>query len=235
MKYLLLFEELKIKKTKKIFRHLDDGKGGAEAILGTIDDTNDITAGEGGTDDTIGFLGDILKRLVKRFGLKTKVKYIDSGSFGMAFGVGDNKVIKLTSNKGEAMIAKDMLGKKIPHCVNYYDVVVVKGYGVYAILMDRAEMFDSDTEEVVDTMVDMNISQCTLKEVKKRSGSDLGDNKIKKIVDDYIKMYKALTKNKVSLQDLHTGNMGYLDGKMVHFDMMGSSSYRDISKIKVKK
>jgi len=235
MKYLLLFEELKIKKTKKIYKHLDDGRGGAEAILGIIDDSNDITGGDGGSDGTIGFLGDILKRLIKRFGLKTKVKYINSGSFGMAFGVDNNKVIKLTSNDGEAMIAKNMQGKNIPHCVNYYDVVLIKGYGVYAILMDRAEMFDKETEAVVDVMTDMNIAQCTVKEVKRRSGSSLNDKKIKKIVDDYVKMYKALTKNKVSLQDLHTGNMGYLDGKMVHFDMMGSSSSRDISKIKVKK
>jgi len=235
MKYLLLFEELKIKKTKKIYKHLDSGKGGTYAILNTIDDFNDMTGSGGGNDDIIGFLGEILKNLVKRFGLKTKVKYINSGSFGMAFGVGSNKVIKLTSEKGEALIAKNMLGKNIPNCVNYYDVVLVKGYGVYAILMDRAEMFDEATEKIVDKMTNMNIAQCTLKEVKRRTNTELNDKKVQKIVDDYVKMYKSLTKSKVSIQDLHTGNMGYLDGKMVHFDMMGDSSYRDISKIKVKK
>jgi len=157
----------------------------------------------------------------------------------MAFAVGDNKVIKLTSNRGEAGIANGLLGKKIPHCVNYYDVVLIKGYNVYAILMDKAEMFDKKTKEVVEVLTDINVSQCELKRVKRslREAGDikLSDKKIQKIIDDYVKMYKSLTKSGVSLQDLHSENMGYLGDKMVHFDMMGSSSYRDISKVRIRK
>lgn len=226
MKYLLLFEELKIGKTKKIYKHIDKGRGGAVAVLKGYDSYT-------GDEDHIDVLGDIFKKLVKRFKLNSKVKYLNSGAFGMAFDVGDDKVIKLTSNRGEAIIAKGMLGKNIPHCVNYYDVVFIKKYGVYAILMDRAEMFEKKAKEVVEVLTNLNIGQCNLKRVKRDLGhTTLSDNEVSKVIADYVKMYKSLTKSKVSLDDLHSDNMGYLKSKMVHFDMMGSSSYQDISKIK---
>lgn len=227
MRYLNLFEEFKIKKTKKIYKHLDKGKGGVERILGNISDDTYLPDID---DEHIDLLGIVLKSVTKRFGLKSNIKYINSGTFGMAFVVGDNRIIKLTSNKSEAMTAKSLIGRKIPHCVNYYDIVYIKRYNIYAILMDKAEKLSPDEKKVVSKLSDSAILMNDFDKLKKKF-SDISDSKLKRIYNDFRDMYKSLKDNRVSIQDLHEGNVGYIKDKMVHFDIMGDTKKKDIEKI----
>ena len=232
MRYLNLFEEFKIKKTKKIYKHLDKGKGGVERILGNISDDTYLPDID---DEHIDLLSIVLKSVTKRFGLKSNVKYINSGTFGMAFVV-DDKIIKLTSNKSEAMVAKSLIGRKIPHCVNYYDIVYIKRYNIYAILMDKAEKLSPTEKGVVGKLSDSVVIMNDYDKLKKKF-SDISDSKLKKIYKDFREMYKSLKDNNISIQDLHEGNIGYINDKMVHFDIMGDTKKKDIekiSKIKIK-
>jgi hypothetical protein len=236
MKHLTIFEEFKIKKTKKIHKHLDKERGGVEKIVGNITDKS--------SSYPIDILGDVLKSVTKRFGLKSKVKYMNSGSFGMAFVVGDDKIVKLTSSKSEAMVAKFLVGKKIDHCVNYYDIVYIKEYSIYAILMDRAEKLSEKEKYVVSLLsgsaIYMNDLHRLEKKVRKDDFEIMGNNKnhkpiseskLKRVYDDFREMYISLKKNKISITDLHENNIGYVNNKMVHFDIMGDTKKKDITKI----
>ena len=62
MNHLSIFEEFKIKKAKKIYKHLNKERGGVKAVLSEV-------------QDDINVLEDIMKYVVKRFGLKSNVKY----------------------------------------------------------------------------------------------------------------------------------------------------------------
>lgn len=221
MKHLSIFEEFKIRKTKKIYKHLDKERGGVKAVLSEM------------PHDNVDILEDIMKSLVKRFGLKSNVKYMNAGSFGMAFIVGD-KVIKLTSSLSEASLVNKLIGRKIPHCINYYDIVLLKKYEIYAILMDRAEKLTTKEHFAVGVITDdvryMHDFDKLVKKVKK-DGVDISKSKLRKIFDDYRDMYKSLKDNKVSVLDLHEGNIGYLNNQMVHFDVMSDSVKKDVNKI----
>jgi len=231
MKHLTIFEEFKIKKTKKIHKHLDKERGGVEKIVGNIKDKS--------SSYPIDILGDVLKSVTKRFGLKSKVKYMNSGSFGMAFVVGDDKIVKLTSSKSEAMVAKFLVGKKIDHCVNYYDIVYIKEYSIYAILMDKAEKLSPEEKKIVKYLSGSAIYMNDFKRLKKDldergsflSKKEISESKLKRIYDDFREMYISLKKNKISITDLHENNIGYVNNKMVHFDIMGDTKKKDITKI----
>lgn len=238
MRYLSLFEEFKLKKAKKISKHLKSGRGGAKEVIKRLDHkTNKIKPSRAKS-----LLGDIMKPLMKRFGLKSDVKYINCGAIGMAFSVGDDKVIKLTSSRSEATIAKNVVGKKIPNCVNYYDVVYIKKYNIYGILMDRAEILDKHTKKIVDILsasieadgfnpwsLDELIDHVDDNEWGKVG--NLPDDYLDEILSDFNEMVESLIEHGVSTMDVHSGNVGYFKGKMVHFDMMGESTDEDVSKI----
>lgn len=238
MRHLNIFEEFKFKK-KKVLKHLDKEKGGVEKILGNI---TAMMPKE--KDSTIDVLGDILKFITKRFGLKGKVKYMNSGLFGMAFVVGDDKVIKLTSSSSEAAIAMRLMKvKKIPHCIKYYDVVFIKKYDVYAILMDKVEKLSREEKKAINILVDsefiLNNDPLFIRRARKK-GINLTDDELMIIFDDYCALYFSLKRNNVSTMDLHSGNIGYIESKLygslrrhlVHFDIMDNADLRkDIKKI----
>src|ERR1017187_2354178 len=144
MKYLNLFEEFKIRKLQKVSRQIGaDKHGGIKEVVKKFKKKphNPI-------------LEDILESLVTKFKLKGKVKYLNSGSFGMAFAI-DDKVIKLTSSKSEALVAKKLIPEKISHCINYYNVVYMKKYKIYAILMDRADKLTRNEKLVIGILCNL--------------------------------------------------------------------------------
>jgi hypothetical protein len=247
MKYLNLFEEFKIRKLQKVSRQIgaDEHSGIKEVVKKFKKPHNPI-------------LEDIIESLVDKFKLKGKVKYLNSGSFGMAFAI-DDKVIKLTSSKSEALVAKKLIPEKIPHCINYYNVVYMKRYRIYAILMDRADKLTRNEKIVIDILCNLGgdfgknalggfgkyskknnahtLGDVNLKEeiqlYQRETGKkvNISDKEIKKIFNDYIKMRISLENNGISTQDIHEGNVGYFKGKMVHFDIMDDSKNKDIDKI----
>jgi hypothetical protein len=231
MRYLMLFEELKVRKKSRILKHFNSGKkDGVDSVVGLFG----VDLEE---DPKLDVLGDIFDSLSKRFKLDKKIKYLDSGQFGMAFVTDDNKIIKLTSSKNEADQVKTLIGKNVDHVVRYYDVVYMKKYGVYAILMDRAEKLSRDEKTIVKVLGDGDefFSLGDLAYVG--SLKNISRSKIRRVFNDHKKMIKSLNDNDISLYDLHTGNIGYLNGEMVVFDMMSETSLNDvekISKVKVK-
>lgn len=219
MRFIKLFE--KFKGRKRVYRDHDKGKEGISEISGRIDPKFVEVK------DPIDTLKVIIEKICKEMGLVDKVRYLNAGSYGMAFKVG-SKVIKLTSNRSEAKMAKDLIGKKIPNVINYYKIKWVRKYEIWAILMDLVDtptkgdkkildIFDycEDWSEVVDEIEDRNISK----------------SEAKSLWREYQKLKKSLEKSGIPMDDLHSGNIGRLGGELVHFDIMPETGKDEISKL----
>jgi hypothetical protein len=244
MNYLKTFEAFKsVGKRGKIKKHWRKGRGGVTTVMGNITDKD-------------ANLNDLMEKLVKRFKVE-KVKYMNAGAFGMAFIADGDKIIKLTSNADEAAEVKGLIGKIIPGCVEYYDIVRSKKFDIWAILMQKSESLTKKEEKIFSLLIEYpftdieNINQdslfknptfdnLTLKKLHKQCNSKIGNiskSEFKSYINEYIELHHKLEKNEISTQDLHVGNMGRLDGELVHFDIMagytGSNELNKISKIKL--
>lgn len=223
----------KFKNLKKVYKDLDKDKIGIDKITSGVSKS-----------DPLKKLKKIVKHISKSFGYGSEVRYLDSGSCGMAFIIKD-KVIKLTSNEEEFLIAKQLLGQNIPHMVRYYKVKRIIEYGIWAILMDKARNLDKDESiamRLIDDYgyIDLGWTCENVKDLMEDSFSDIEKYAkkekisiilVKRIWEDYKNMIYNLLKNSISIKDLHPGNIGYIGKDMVHFDVMGQTSSEEIFKI----
>ncbi len=223
-----IFEEFKVKRYKRISNQ--SSRGGVRDVMYAMHHNK---------EKAFDLLQDTLDKVRKRFKIGNKAKYINAGAFGMAFEVSNNRVIKLTSSEDEAGIVIKNIGKKVPNCVNYYDIVYIKKYEIYAILMDMAELPDGKCKNVFEELMNIfnsgrkiSTSEKNLKRILKRLGrSDVSDKYLIEIINDFNEMIKSLKKHNIPTNDLHSDNFGYLNGKMVHFDMLGYTTNKDVKKI----
>jgi hypothetical protein len=222
-KEILLFEEFRLRKTKKIKTDiLDHTKMGIHNVLSNL--------------ETIKKLERVLSKLKDKFGIKGKIKYLNSGMTGMAFECGDY-VIKLTSNPKEIKQVKSLVGKKIPNCINYHQIVEFPKLGVYGILMDKCVPLNKEQGDFIWDVIctidanELGFGNISWGEYVALSGYVKGMVYNKKLFYDFKKMCKSLVKNGISLADLHDGNIGYIGDEMVHYDIMTETSNEDISKV----
>ena len=236
MNYLKTFESFKsVKKSGKIIRHWKKGRGGVTSVMGNISDKD-------------ANLNDLMEKLVKRFKVE-KVKYINAGAFGMAFIADGDKIIKLTSSPSEAAEVKGFIGRNIPGCVKYYDIVRSKKFDIWAILMQKCENLSKKEEKIFSLLFEEGLDNFDEDDLD--SGQNFSKDQINDIASDlrlskkelmsFIRELRnlkdKLDKNEISTNDLHTGNMGRLNGELVHFDIMsgytGENDLKKISKIKL--
>jgi hypothetical protein len=105
--------------------------------------------------------------------------------------------------------------------------------------MDLAELPDKKLKQVVDELIrifgyggKISTSEKSLKGILKRlDRSDVSDKYLVKIINDFNEMTKSLNKHNIPTSDLHSDNFGYLKGKMVHFDMLGYTTNKEVRKI----
>ena len=227
MNYLQTFEGFEgVKKTKKIKKHWRSDRGGVSSVMGSITNKN-------------ANLNDLMKKLVKRFKIE-KVKYMNAGAFGMAFIADVDKIIKLTSNRDEAAEAKDLIDKKVPGCIEYYDIVYSKKFDIWAILMQKCENLSKKEEKIFSLLLDTGFHN---DDFDKDLISDiasilkLSKEELMSFSKELSELIDKLEENEISIGDLHTGNMGRLDDELVHFDIMGGftgeNELNKISKIKL--
>lgn len=81
---------------------------------------------------------NVLSQILKKMGIKTS-KYIDSGTFGHAHDIGNNKILKITKDKTEAINSKKILGKKMSHIADIYDVrqTIINETPYYIIILEK--------------------------------------------------------------------------------------------------
>ena len=248
MRYLRIFEEFEIKRFKKIKRERSLGsKSNASWYPGAGLDKVTSKVEENSTKSLKKSLNKLMRNILRRFELTgSKVKYLNSGSYGMAFIVDHDKVIKITSDKGEAKIAKSLIGRDVPRCVEYYGVIEIfpGKEKLFAILMQKADPLSKEEEDLlqeIDDKFDMldveyeegeeefEFDKKVLTKIATNHGISIEN------VEEYciklIQIYKSFKEHDIATDDLHTGNMGYVGDDLVHFDIMGNTSFVDLSKI----
>jgi len=152
MKFIKTYEKYGIENPKRIKKHVNQG-GGALDIFRRMADTY-YNIGKKEFNTGLSVYKDILIELKRIFKKKVDVdtiKYLNNGSYGMAFDAGD-KVIKITTDATEAEIAEKLIKKKYKNCVRYYEVVHIPTYDIYAILMDKAETLNKKEIAIIDLL-----------------------------------------------------------------------------------
>ena len=192
-------------------------------------------------------LAQIIRTLKQDFGFK-KIKYVGEGHFGMALDVGNNKILKLTNNEDEVRGIKKVLNKDIPGVVHYYDLKYYPQSNVYAILMDKVKPL-TKKEETIYTVIyyemanhsdsdfwdnyddtDEDIREEFIEDLIDRLESPRPEDELPSFkideydlvnyIDTYRELLMTLESNNVPTEDLHGGNIGRKDNKLIHFDVM---------------
>jgi hypothetical protein len=134
MKHIKLFED---------FMNLDNLKG-----LQMIDE--DIF-------DLIGkhpnyFNSSYVSKIANKLGYKLKIN-LDSGNNGVAYILDGGKVLKITTDKTEFLVANKLKGKNLKRISNIYETYKIKDQGVYIIVL---EYLDSLPEELFELVKNYN-------------------------------------------------------------------------------
>jgi hypothetical protein len=129
---------------------------------------------------------EILNKLTKHLGI-SKVAPLGQGTGGFAYYIPNNKVLKITKDKSEAVEAFKIKGKNLKHLANVYDVYALHGKyeGTYVIiseLLDKSEDIDNGRDWLSDFVegtfghslwwifqdaIDGHVDQNQIKEYKK--------------------------------------------------------------------
>lgn len=185
-----------------------------------------------------------LKLIEKEMNLRVG-KIIGSGSRGLAFAVGDNLVLKLTKTKREYDFAKQIAGKPTKHLVQIHRVYKLDQYDpkdllskheyTYAILMDRVEVLTIRQKMIIETLeaftkefysmyrpisylARTGVNKKFVKFINKRS-IGLNPNKFLGVYYAVNKMYKEGLSHGIDIADIHTGNLGTKNGRLVMIDV----------------
>lgn len=185
----------------------------------------------------------------------SKADYIKSGDNGCAYDIGDDKVLKLTTDRNEAKNANKLRQKPITkHIVNYYDVREFKinevesgglensngmTHHVYAIVMDKVTPILEKYGYTKDTRVWYSIKPCFFNPEysdqdiregffgEEQSGKDM----INMFLSQRKSMLNEFKKYHIITKDFHLGNMGVDgEGNIVFFDIGAYSPHRTFGK-----
>lgn len=214
-----LFE--KFKNRKRVLRDIDYGKEGISEI------TNKIDPKHKEINSPLRKLKLVMEKIRNRMGLTEEIKYINSGSWGMAFKIGD-KVIKLTSNREEVSVAKKLVGKEIPNVVNYYQILYIEEYGIWAILMDLVNMLSKKEKFLIDIFQFCLDLEEVMDEIRP---TRITKSEALSMWIEYQDLVESLEKSGIPTADMHPDNIGRFHGKLVHFDIMPESGQLEISKL----
>lgn len=185
----------------------------------------------------------------------SKADYIKSGDNGCAYDIGDDKVLKLTTDRNEAKNANKLHQKPITkHIVNYYDVREFKinevesgdlesskgmVHHVYTIVMDKIIPIKIKYGYTKDIRIWYEIKRFFFNTIY--SNQDIRNNffneeqSTKDVINMFLEQRKSMLtefrKYHIITNDFHLGNMGVDDeGNIVFFDVGAHSPYKTFGK-----
>jgi len=133
------------------------------------------------------------------------------------------------------------LDREIPGVINFYKLKYYPNYDFYAILMDKAnplpfeekkvydvihqemgsytdspfwDEFDDEDDDVRDELLDR------INDELNQFNIDISYSEIIDYIEKYRELLILLDDNNISTQDLHGGNIGEINGELVHYDVM---------------
>ena len=84
---------------------------------------------------------EVLDKILSKLNISS-AKYIGSGMFGHAHDIGNNKILKITKDKTEAINSQKLIGKELKHIANIYDVKQFKlnDRMFYTIILEKLDI-----------------------------------------------------------------------------------------------
>jgi len=131
MKHIKLFED---------FMNLDNLKG-----LQMIDeDIFDLTGKHPNY-----FNSSYVSKIANKLGYKLKIN-LDSGNMGVAYILDGGKVLKITTDKTEFLVANKLKGKNLKRISNIYETYKIKDQDVYIIVLEYLDSLPEELFELVE-------------------------------------------------------------------------------------
>lgn len=191
-------------------------------------------------------INDFAAKVANKLGY-TIVKNFGKGTQGYAFDIGNNKILKITSDKGEAIEASRLVGKNTKHIGRFYGSYRLNEPNdkIYIIVREKLEV---DPERVVDIIADfmgfMDLSPAGWSEVSNmikngdrpkfnqivKNATKIQDAQIKRHVGLMLAVIKELMDNGVRSADFTEDNFGYRNGVLAYYDL-GYSAHKEMDSV----
>jgi hypothetical protein len=195
----------------------------------------------------INYIKKNIKNIANQLGYNS-VRYVGQGNFGLAYDVGDGKLLKITTDRSEAINANKLRQKPMTkHIINYYDVRRIKtpkDKKYYSIVMDKVSPLNSDYSfysGIYKIFLNPDISD---KDTFDYVFDYLERYKSEEEFDELLSFYKTKLQSQrqsilkefkkygVPVLDAHSNNVGFdIDGNFVFFDIGLQSMRGSMGKI----
>lgn len=102
--------------------------------------------------EELGQHSELVEKIMAQLGVKNFV-FAGHGSMGDAYFIPNDRVLKITTDRTEAVESSKIKGKNLPHLANIYEVYALKGDydGIYVIIGEKLEQ-TSDIQRVTDLL-----------------------------------------------------------------------------------
>lgn len=90
---------------------------------------------------------NMLDKIKEKLGIQNS-EYVGGGMFGFAHDIGNNRILKITKDKSEAINSKKVIGKKLNHIANIFDVrrFILRDVEYYTIILEKLKTSDGLNE-----------------------------------------------------------------------------------------
>ena len=117
----------------------------------------------------------LLDKILNKLNISSST-YIGGGMFGFAHDIGDNKILKITKDKTEAINSSKIIGKTMKHIADIYDVKQFTSNDsmYYTIILEKLKIDSGldelykDVEETFDSARNKNLPVHTIDNINKK-------------------------------------------------------------------
>lgn len=96
-----------------------------------------------------------IQKLCNVLGYEFK-SYIDCGNHGYAYLLSDNKVLKITTDTSEFLVANKLKGKKLKRISNVYDTYKLNMSDVYIIVLEYIQPLSDELRDILEEWIYIN-------------------------------------------------------------------------------
>lgn len=177
-------------------------------------------------------------RVSKKLGYKV-IKKLSSGSFGIAYLLNNDKVLKFTTDRNEYANSKSLVGKELEHFPTYYYAKELKMdnqlksdklTNVYIIVMDYIPRVDPKEMECFNdggleffhdylTMYGDIPSDDEISDDMIEFPGNICYNLLKKYIPQIKTFRQEAQDNNIDFLEFHEDNMGVKNGKLIYYDI----------------
>lgn len=102
------------------------------------------------------FNSSYVSKIAEKLGYKLKIN-LNSGNSGVAYLLHDNKVLKITTDITEFLVANKLKGKNLKKISNIYETHKIKNQNVYIIILEYLNPLSEELFELIEEYNTTNI------------------------------------------------------------------------------